>query len=488
MRIKSIGTKLALRITLVIIVAMGILGILNVYQQHKKFSTLFSEKTERVPNQLRIGLRRPMWDLNDQSIHDMVQTFLTDPDILLIRVSKEDGTVSSFFAKEPVSGELIDLRQTPLHEPHYPNAVTRQAEIIFRDELIGSITIIFSRRFIMAQVQEAFALAGIVSVVLIGIVALVLVALVKKNVSIPLDANVQIAQRIADGDVDVSMQLDPGSSEDEIGRLNTAFHQMMIYLQNMAHIATSISNGDLHQNVTPRSERDRLGTAFNRMTAYLNEVATVATAIAAGNFEQRFEPKTEQDVLGKTFHTMIVQLHKNFEKLDAQIRATQREITERKRTEKVQAALYNISEAAHTARNLEKLFPAIHRIVGELMPAKGFYVAFYDAAAGMISFPYYYEADYDRVITYAPRKFGKGLTEYVLRTEQPLVASSEVLEKLTQQEKIEPIIVGTSQAVYWVGVPLKVHEKTIGMLAVQSITETIKLGENEKNILMFVST
>ena len=65
------------------------------------------------------------------------------------------------------------------------------------------------------------------------------------------------------------------------------------------------------------------------------------------------------------------------------------DITERKRAEQVQVALYRISEAAQAAQNLDKLFGSIHAIVGELMPARNFYIALYDASADLFHFPYH---------------------------------------------------------------------------------------------------
>jgi PAS domain S-box-containing protein len=50
------------------------------------------------------------------------------------------------------------------------------------------------------------------------------------------------------------------------------------------------------------------------------------------------------------------------------------DVTERKRAEQVQAAIYRISEAAQATQNLDELFAVIHAIIGELMPAKNFYI------------------------------------------------------------------------------------------------------------------
>jgi len=158
------------------------------------------------------------------------------------------------------------------------------------------------------------------------------------------------------------------------------------------------------------------------------------------------------------------------------------DITERRWAEKIQTSLYRISEAAHTARKLEELFHLIHEIVGELIPAKNFYIALYDFATQTLRFPYFMD-ECDE--TPAPGRLRRGLTEYVLRTETPLLASPEMYEELVKRGEVERI---GSPFIGWLGVPLRVHEKTIGVLVIQNYTEGIKFGEEEKNILMFVST
>src|SRR5213596_1116664 len=66
-----------------------------------------------------------------------------------------------------------------------------------------------------------------------------------------------------------------------------------------------------------------------------------------------------------------------------------RDVTARRRAECVQEAVYRISHTAHTADNLLQLLRAIHEIVGELMPAKNFYVSLYDPEKNQLEFPYF---------------------------------------------------------------------------------------------------
>lgn len=157
------------------------------------------------------------------------------------------------------------------------------------------------------------------------------------------------------------------------------------------------------------------------------------------------------------------------------------DITERKRAEKVQNVIYRISEATPSVQNLEELFRSIHAIISELMPASNFYIAVYDEATEKVGFPYFVDK-YDK--TPAPKKLGRGLTEYVLRTGKPRLAPRKAIEDLAKKGEIE--IFGTLP-VCWLGVPLKILEKTIGVLVVQSYTEDVRFGEEEKDILTFVS-
>ena len=157
------------------------------------------------------------------------------------------------------------------------------------------------------------------------------------------------------------------------------------------------------------------------------------------------------------------------------------DITEQKRGEKIKDSIYKISEAAHSAQNLEELFRSIHNIIGELMPAKNFYIALYDYDREILSFPYFAD-EYDE--TPAPKRLGKGLTEYVLRTGEPLLASPDVFKELVKKGEAE--LIG-APSIDWLGVPLKRDNKTFGVLVVQSYTEGVRFGEEDKGILKFVS-
>ena len=161
--------------------------------------------------------------------------------------------------------------------------------------------------------------------------------------------------------------------------------------------------------------------------------------------------------------------------------ANYRDITARKQAESLQAALYRVSEATSLARDMGELYAEIHAIVARLMPAENFYIALYDERGKVLTFPYFVDAVDAKP---QPKKLGKGLTEYVLRTGEPLLATPEKFAELEKTGKVK-LIGGSS--LDWLGVPLKTDDLTLGVLVVQTYDKDVRYGEREKEVLAFVA-
>ena len=157
------------------------------------------------------------------------------------------------------------------------------------------------------------------------------------------------------------------------------------------------------------------------------------------------------------------------------------EASERRRMEKINAALLEIAASANVAETVEELFGSIHRAISGFIPARNFYIALCDPEKNLLTFPYFVdECD----AAPAPKTPGRGLTEYVLRTGRPLLASPEVFARLRQSGEVDEI---GAPSIDWLGVPLVVGGRPIGVMVVQTYTEGVRYGEEEKNILKFVA-
>jgi two-component system cell cycle sensor histidine kinase/response regulator CckA len=161
--------------------------------------------------------------------------------------------------------------------------------------------------------------------------------------------------------------------------------------------------------------------------------------------------------------------------------ASYRDITEQKRAEELNAALYAIAARSQSAEDLQQFFAAIHNIVGQLMNARNFYIALYDPQSQLLSFPYFVDEEDP---TPVPKPLGRGLTEYVLRSGEPILATPAVFEELVRRGEVE--LIGAA-SLDWLGVPLKSGTNCIGVLVLQSYNENTRFSERDREILKFVS-
>jgi two-component system cell cycle sensor histidine kinase/response regulator CckA len=157
------------------------------------------------------------------------------------------------------------------------------------------------------------------------------------------------------------------------------------------------------------------------------------------------------------------------------------DITERKRGESLQHALYRITDCASSVTSLTDFYAAVHAILGELIYARNFYIALYDRENGDLTFPYFVDESDPPP---PPHKPGRGLTEFVLRTGRPLLATPDVFQDLVDRGEV--VLLGGA-SVDWLGVPLMEGDRAFGVIVIQSYSDSIRFGGKEQEILTYIS-
>jgi PAS domain S-box-containing protein/putative nucleotidyltransferase with HDIG domain len=160
-----------------------------------------------------------------------------------------------------------------------------------------------------------------------------------------------------------------------------------------------------------------------------------------------------------------------------------RDITARKQAEVLQQAVYQISLASETTTSLDDLYPTIHQIISSVMPSENFYITLYDKHRGVLTFPYFKDTQDEPYM--GELQPGRGLTAYVLRTGKSLLCTQDVHDELERKGEIK--LLGVPSAI-WLGVPLIVESKVIGVMVVQHYTDEKAYGLREQHMLEFVST
>ena len=164
------------------------------------------------------------------------------------------------------------------------------------------------------------------------------------------------------------------------------------------------------------------------------------------------------------------------------VAGSSQDITERKTNELTQAAITHISESALTSQTVEELFKAVHESIQPILPAKNFFAALYDRDTNLINFPYHVdELDDD----WAPRRLGRGLTAYVIRSGKPLRTTPEIFSDL---EASGEIVSDGAPSVDWLGVPLRSGGAIRGVMAVQTYDTSVRITENQMENFTVVGT
>lgn len=157
------------------------------------------------------------------------------------------------------------------------------------------------------------------------------------------------------------------------------------------------------------------------------------------------------------------------------------DVTDRKKSERLQNVVYEISQSASTSENLEALFTSIHKQLTNVLDTTNFYIALYDKAKNLLSFPYFV----DQVDSPPePKPLGKGLSEYVMRTKKPLMVDEQGIYELAEMGEIE--LIGTPSKI-WLGVPLIVKGEVIGVMVVQSYSDPLRYTKADLDILTYTS-
>ncbi len=158
----------------------------------------------------------------------------------------------------------------------------------------------------------------------------------------------------------------------------------------------------------------------------------------------------------------------------------QRQVDERKRGERLQAALFRIAELTSTL-STDAFHAAMHRVIGSLLYAENFFIALVSDDQETLTFAYSAdEFDQHR----ATRKCGRGLTEMVLRSGKPLLVNRDDIDRLKATGKV---VASGTRAMCWLGVPLICEDRTVGVLAVQSYSEEQRYTLRDQALLTFVS-
>lgn len=160
-----------------------------------------------------------------------------------------------------------------------------------------------------------------------------------------------------------------------------------------------------------------------------------------------------------------------------------RDISELKRAEAVERTMVAILRAAVTTSDLRALIGEIRDLLSGLIDTTNFFVALYDESTGCYSFPFYAD-EFDVVEPDEVEPLPKSLTDYVRRAGKPLLVDRDDFADLQASGEVE--LVGTD-SVQWLGAPLTVGQRVMGVVAVQSYHDPEKYTSQDIELLGYAA-
>ncbi|MEH6459831.1 GAF domain-containing hybrid sensor histidine kinase/response regulator [Chitinimonas sp. JJ19] len=202
--------------------------------------------------------------------------------------------------------------------------------------------------------------------------------------------------------------------------------------------------------------------------------------------------KEDQEIFGVMASHVAVALERVMHQqwmdqlVDERTRELAREAHERRKGETLNRVFYQIAERATAGDSFYDFLQAVHHLLGELLYARNCYVCLYDAAKGVLNFPYYVdERDGDTMQEYdVPMR--RGLTEYVLRSGTPQLIDRDRMQALSQAGEITEAT-GDLTFYSWLGVPMQIRGSLGGVLTIQSYEADHLYDAADADVLSFVA-
>lgn len=263
----------------------------------------------------------------------------------------------------------------------------------------------------------------------------------------------------------------------------------IIYTHDLAGNFTSLNQ--MGERLTGYSREEALRMNFSQVV--VPEHIGIARQMLARKLEDN-ETSTvyELEVIKKSGERIPLELSTRIIYRDGRPVGAQgiaRDITDRKRAEaqllRRNQELASLNEIGHQLSKLVEpveIAKLIHTTIGEVVDNRNLYVALYDENEQQVSFPVY---TIDSEPYYAPtRKLGRGLTEYIIRTKEPLLITRDLKATLGRLG----LIASGRHAQSWMAVPMLVGEKVVGVIAIQDYEKPEAYDSGDLELLSTIAS
>ncbi|MET3133553.1 signal transduction histidine kinase [Oxalobacteraceae bacterium GrIS 1.11] len=225
----------------------------------------------------------------------------------------------------------------------------------------------------------------------------------------------------------------------------------------------------------------------------LDQQQQVLGAIVIQSYDTRHTYSEEDQALFALIANHVSSALQGMQSMDRLERAVQErtaslahEVSERRRAESLQHALYEIANLSASASDAATMYGQLHQIISGLLTAKNFLIALYHPDSKEISIPYFVDEKDEQ----APVKrfhYGIGMSSYVLACKQARLLDAASYAALVASGQLdEPL--GDVNIASWMGAPMLLGDQAYGVIIVQSYEPSVIYTEADLDILAFMAS
>ncbi|SDN90633.1 methyl-accepting chemotaxis protein [Acetanaerobacterium elongatum] len=360
---KLISGFLAVCIITALVGAVGIFGMIQLNAASEK---MFEKQTAPLHDltviidtisQIRIQMRTAaLWADNAEKLNSAQKEFeglkakMTEAmDAYMPTISSSESIKLAAEAKQLYTEKLIPGAEKIFKAAQSGNIVQTRDVGSELTEPINKISSNFNQCLEnkienASKINESNKLLALILIIILGVVmllgiftAIFLGSLIAKRISQPIAQVVAAADELALGNTNISVDAD---SDDETGMLASAFNRMITGIKEQADIVSSIADGDLSVEVTPRSEQDTLGIALKQTSEKLNKILSNINIAA----EQVLAGSEQVSIGSQTLSQGSIEQASSVEQLSASLEEVSAQVTEN--AESIRQVVGHIEEAS----------------------------------------------------------------------------------------------------------------------------------------------
>ena len=217
------------------------------------------------------SLKTPVWNLEEETIHDIVEAILASNGMVHVSIVTNEDTVSTR-SRPPFDN------QEASYFADAPEFLVTTVDIRHDNETIGRLNLAMDRERVQQEIRHHILRILALALLILLATSVTLIVLTRRYIARPLAELGQVATLIAQGNLDVTVAI---RSRDEIGRLAQALDGMQRSLKRLFE-AVQQASGQVASSATQlAASSQRLDAKMTEQVASTHEVVLTTKEIAS---------------------------------------------------------------------------------------------------------------------------------------------------------------------------------------------------------------